>query len=409
MNSFVCIALFISASSASALTVTFSDIGPRVRASHPSLKAARLAVDEARGRALGAGRLSNPTIGGEFQTESQVSPGAVGFSFDQAFPITRRLSIEKKLSAQLVDAAELEVRDAERKLTADAQTLAVKLLALKHQGTLRQQQIALAGKLSEFASSRAKAGEVSALDAAQIEVDRQRLQLESRRLETESEALRGELKPLLGMRAEESLEIVGELPEMKQPAATSEWQQRADYQLSQKKAEASSTEIDLAKAKRYGDLSAGLFTAREWQKTDGGREGTGYVGLRLSIPWPLWNRNEGEIAEKTAGSKRARLETEALASQITNEIEAARREMTAHADLLRDTKVKLLPLLLEHTAKLEKAYQSGQADLITLQRARDQRLQLEAAAIDTQRDFHLARIRYESATGKHAPAAATKR
>ena len=399
MNSVFCIAVLIPASSASALTVTLSDIGPRVRASHPSLKAARLAVDEALGRQLGAGRLSNPTIGGELQNESKVSPGAVGMSFDQAFPITKRLSLEKKLSTQLVDAAELEVRNAERKLIAEAQTLAVKLLALKQQGALRQQQIALAGKLSEFASSRAKAGELSALDAAQIEVDGQRLQLESRRLATESTALLGELKPLLGVRAEEALQIAGELPEMKQPETTSAWQQRADYQLAQKKAEATGTEVDLAKAKRYGDLSAGLFTAREWQKTKGGRESTGYVGLRLSIPWPLWNRNEGEIAEKTAGSKRARLETEALASQITNEIEAARREMIAHADLLRETKVKLLPLLIDHTAKLEKAYQSGQADLITLQRARDQRLQLEATAIDTQRDFHLARIRYESAIG----------
>jgi len=63
----------------------------------------------------------------------------------------------------------------------------------------------------------------------------------------------------------------------------------------------------------------------------------------------------------------------------------------------------LLPLVVEQTTKLEKAYETGQVDLITLLRAREQRLQLEAASLDALRDFHLARIRYEAATGKIAP------
>lgn len=409
-SSLLCAALlFTAASSASAITLTLSEIGPRVRTSHPALKAARVAVEEAQGRQLGAGRLSNPTIGGEFQNESQVSPGAVGLSVDQSFPITKRLSLEKKLSAQLVEAAALEVRDAERKLIAEAQVLAVKLLAVKQQQALRQQQITLADKLSSFATGKAKAGEISALDAAQISVDGQRLQLESRRLDTEGLIVLGELRPLLGVGSDAAVEIVGELPELKLPERSTGWQQRADYQGAKQKIEAASTEVDLAKAKRFGDMSAGIFTAREWQKTESGREGTGFVGVRLSIPWPLWNRNEGEIAEKTASGKRAQLEAEALAAQINGEAGAARREMAAHIELLRETREKLLPLIIEHADKLEKSYQTGQTDLISLQRARDQRLQLEATAIDTQRDFHLARIRYEAAIGKHAPAATANR
>ncbi|MDB6072770.1 MAG: outer membrane protein cobalt-zinc-cadmium efflux system [Verrucomicrobiaceae bacterium] len=385
---------------ASALTLSLSEIGPRVRAAHPSLKAARVAVDEARGRQLGSGRLSNPTVVTEFQNESQVSPGSIGISLDQAFPLTRRLKLERKLSAQLVEAAELEVRDAERKLVAEAQALAVKLLAVNQQQALRQQQTALAGKLSQFANSRAKAGEISALDATQIEVDNQKLLIESRRLDIEGITVTGALKPLLGIDPDEPLQMAGELPGMNLPARSASWQQRADYQSAQRKVESTDTEIDLAKAKRYSDMSAGLFTAREWQKTDSRREGTGYVGVRLSLPWPLWNRNEGEIAEKTASRTRAQLEVIALAAQIAGEADAARREMAGHLQLLRDTQDKVLPRLTDQTTKLEKAYQSGQTDLITLQRARDLRLQMEATVIDARRDFHLARIRYETAIDK---------
>lgn len=98
---------------ASALNITLGDIANRIRNHHPALKAARLTIDEARGRRLGAGRLSNPTFGYEYQNQSNVSPQSNVFSIDQAFPITRRLSLEKKLTTQLIGAAELEIRDAE--------------------------------------------------------------------------------------------------------------------------------------------------------------------------------------------------------------------------------------------------------------------------------------------------------
>ncbi len=150
-----------------------------------------MAVEEARGRQLGAGRLSNPTVGVDTRNETYLSPGEVMMSLDQSFPITRRLRLEKQLTAQLVTAAELEVRDAERRLISEAQTLAVQILAIEQQRGLRQQQTELAKKLSEFVTGRAKAGELSALDAAQAQVDAQRLIVEARKLEGESRSLLG--------------------------------------------------------------------------------------------------------------------------------------------------------------------------------------------------------------------------
>lgn len=394
--------------SASAITIPYSDIAPRVRAEHPSLKAARFAIDEARGRQFGAGRLPNPTVGIEFQNESRVSPQTLGASLDQSFPITRRLGLEKRLTAQLVTAAELEVRDAERRFIAAAQSLAVRLLALEQQRALRQQQTAVAQKLADFVQGRAKAGELSALDAAQAQVDAQRLTLETRRLEAERVGLLGELKPMLGVRPADELSIFGGLPALALPTARPPWRQRADYQLALTKLNAAQTSVALAKASRWQDVEAGFFTAREAQDiTPDHREHTGFIGLRLSVPLPVWNRNQGEIAEKTASAERARLETEALSAQIASEADTARREMEANATLAREAREKLLPLIIEQTEKLDKAYESGQADLITVLRARDQRLQMEAAVLDATRDFHLARIRYEAATGKHAPAEPT--
>ncbi len=391
--------LLLSPLAASAVTLSLTDIASRVRSHHPSLKAARLSIDEARGRQLGAGRLSNPTLDTSFQNESRVSPRTTVFGIDQSFPLTKRLSLEKKLTAQLVTAAEHEVRDVERRYIAAARSLAVKLLALEKQRALRQQQTALAQKLSDFAKDRAQAGELSPLDAAQAQVDTQRLLLEARRIEIESVSLRGELKPMLGLNPQDTLTLSGDLPSLILPPSKA-WQQRADYQLAQTKVEAAQTDSALANARRMSDVSAGFFASREQQDvTPRNTERTGFVGFRFSIPLPFWNRNQGEIAEKAATAERARLEKEALTTQISGEADTARREMEANAALATDTRDKLLPLVIEQTSKLEKAYESGQTDLLTVLRARDQRLQLESAALDATRDFHLARIRYESAIG----------
>jgi cobalt-zinc-cadmium efflux system outer membrane protein len=128
-------------------------------------------------------------------------------------------------------------------------------------------------------------------------------------------------------------------------------------------------------------------------------ERTPFFGFRLSLPLPFWNKNEGKVQEKHAAAQRVRLETRALANAIQNEAAAARADMEAQLKLASDTKEKLLPLVLQQTERLEKAYESGQTDLLTVLRARDQRLQLEATVLNALRDYHLARVRYEAAIG----------
>lgn len=401
----VFVLLCFFAGNAPALNLSLDEVASRVRTHHPVLRAARLVVAEAQGRQLGSGRLSNPSVNYDFQNQSHVSPQTGIFSVDQAFPVTKRLSLEKKLTSQMVQAAELEVRDVERKLIAEAQQQVVKLLTLTRQRNLRQQQTELAQKLADFSEGRAKAGEVSPLDAKQLRLDAQRLKVESRLLEVQSVSQLGQLKPMLGLRAEDALSISGDLPPMEVPTVT-RWTLRPDYQLAQTKIAAAETDKSLAKANRVQDLKMGLFAANEMQDVPGtGRVRTGYVGFRISLPLPFWNRNQGVIAEKTAAAERAKLERDALAMQINGEAGTARKEMETTAAIVRETREDLLPLAMEQMNAMQKAYEAGQADLQAVLRTRDQRLQLESSTLDALRDFHLARIRYEAAVGKHAPAA----
>lgn len=396
--------LLIAITSPAALVVRLDEVPGRVIKHNPALKAARLRIEEARGRAMQAGRLSNPEAGFELKHDPRFEEGSVGVSFDQKFPLTARLRLEKSLSQQSVSAAELEVRDAERGRIAEAQTLAVKLLSLDQQRALRQKQASLAGELADFIAKRADKGEMSSLDASQARLDAQRLLQQGRQLEAERLSVIGQLKPLLGLNAADSLAVTGSLPAPVSISKSNGIQRRPDYQLSKLREQSARTEIDLAKSRKWEDASAGLFLEGErMEDAPDGLTRNGFFGLRFSLPLPLWNKNQGEVREKSAGAQRAALETKALESEIENEAAAARSEMEVHARLAAETKDKLLPLVVQQAEKLQKAYEQGQAELLTVLRVREQNLALEASILDSLRDYHLARIRYEAATGKHTP------
>lgn len=384
------------------ISLNLSSTADYVKQHNLELASARLRIEEAQGRLLQSGRLSNPDLGFELKHDRRFDEGSLTLAFDQKFPLTSRLRLEKAFSKKAVAAAELEVLDVERKLITEAQSLVVKIISIEQQRPLRQKQSDLALKLSDFAAKRAEAGEVSPLDAAQAQVDSQRILLEGRQLETGRITLLGQLKNLLGVSHSDTLAVTGTLPDIALPAKKNHWEERPDYRISKLKEESSQLEIELARSKKWEDLTAGIFVEGErMEDAPNGLERTGYLGFRLSLPLPFWNRNEGEVREKLAGAQRSLLETKALSAQIQNEASTARAEMMAYAKLATDTKEKLLPLVLKQTDNLEKAYQQGQTDLFTVLRSSEQKLQLETAALEASRDFHLARIRYEAVAGSN--------
>lgn len=388
--------LFIPCLAASGAAVNLSSLAERVRTGHPALVAARLAIEEAAGRQLGAGRLSNPEVALDFRHDNRFREGNLGVSFEQRFPLTARLKLEKKLTERLVDAARLEVAEVERKLVLEAGQAAVQVLAHREKMELTRKQRKVLEELAEFMKARVDEGEISALDEAQVRLEMQRLDLELSRLEAERAQLEGAFHAAMGRQ----VELSGPLPATAAPVRREKWEERADFQLSRLKEELAGVDLDLAQAKRWEDVGAGLFAEGE-RHEDGvnGLERKPFFGFRISVPLPLWNKNEGEVEAKRAGVRRSELETKALSSAIQVEISTALAEMKAALKLEKDAREKLLPLVQQQTTALEKAYENGQAELVTVQRAREQSLQVEALLVDAVRDFHMARLRYEAAAG----------
>ncbi|MBN9688671.1 MAG: TolC family protein [Verrucomicrobia bacterium] len=389
---------------------TLADIVPTAVAKNPDLMAARLAIDEAQGRQVQSGRLTNPEL--EVEVKPQVNLGGLGaqgvlaVGFTQRFPLTARLRLEKEVSRAVLAVARAEVRDAERRLAAEALTGAIGLLALDSQRNLKERQLTNSRELAAVSGKSATMGEGSGVEAAQFDLEAQELAVQRIQLETERAELVGSLRPLLGVVASDTIEIAGELSPARIAEATGEMPlaSRPDYQAALARRETAERALALARANRWQDIGVGVFGELQRQEDDPlGVVNDNFVGLRISLPLPFWNRNQGRIQESAATVQRAERESEALAVRIHSEVEAAQRQMATTARLDMEVSGTLLPNAAKLEERLETLRSEGQATLTEVLRARERRFRMESIRLDARRDFHRARVRLEAATGMIVP------
>lgn len=381
--------------------VTLESIGGRIKAQNPDLAAAKLRIDEALGRHIQSGRLSNPELNIEVSHDPRFKERGIQVGFSQKFPITNRLQLEKRVSAIQLDAAEAEVREVERQIVADARQGVVKVLAIRQRKILVEKQIELSHEFSKFLSDAAAKGEGSPIDAGQARIEASSLALEQRQLAASEVAEIGALKPLLGVRPGEALYVSGSLPAPVVPVAGADPTRRPDYQAAALNAKAARQSVEVERTKKYEDVTAGVFTgANRSEDAPQGYDTEGLVGFGLSIPLPFWNKNEGGVMEARAKSERLEKETEALGRTIRLEASGAQAEMREWIKLINELGSELMPQAEEQAAAAEAAFKKGQGDIQTVFRAREKRVQLAGARLDALREFHLARVRYESALAK---------
>jgi cobalt-zinc-cadmium efflux system outer membrane protein len=383
------------------VVVSLASIGDRVRAQNPDLAAARLRIREALGRMNQSGRLANPELELGLQHDPAWRDRSFEIGFSQRFPVTDRLSLEKKVSLSEYKASEAEVREAERRIIAEARETVVKVLAIRKRRELLGEQAKLSNEFSAFLSDIAAKGEGSPLDAGQARIEAASLAVEMRQLDAAETAAVGALKPLLGVRPGGPLHVGGSLPVPAIPAGGVDLSKRPDLQAAKLSAAAATDGIALQESKRWEDVEGGFFAASERnQDYPEGFYQEAIVGLRFSFPLPLWNKNEGGIEEARAKKERMDLEVSALDRSIHLEADAAKAEMAEWAKLLADLGDNLIPLAEDQSAAAEDAFRKGQGELQAVFRSREKRLELSFARLDALREFHLARVRYEAAIGQ---------
>jgi len=311
------------------------------------------------------------------------------------------LSLEKNLSAVELRSAEAEVREIERQLATEAREATVKVLTTRLRRDLLRAQTKLMRQFTTALADSAQNGEASSLDAGQASLNAASLEIQTRQLDAEENLWLGTLKPLLGMQPGEALHIEGILTDPKITSPATDLSQRPDLQKAELALQAASQGIALEQSRRYDDIEGGLFAASDRSEdAPEGYDTETVIGLRLKIPLPFWNQNKGAIEEAKIRKSRMEQEIIGLARKISLEAETAAADMKHWASLACEIKQTLLPLAAQQVEDAEAAYRNGQGEIQALLQSKEKHLELAASHINALGEFHLAKIRHDSALAK---------
>jgi cobalt-zinc-cadmium efflux system outer membrane protein len=355
------------------------------------LRTAYFAIDQARARLLQAGLWPNPSLALSgahdfaFANEGEYT-ASVGF--EQRFPVAGRIGRARDLARVDVALALAEVRDATRRLIGEVQTAFYDLLVVRAQAVVRDELIAIDRRLVAVSEARAKLAEVSALDVNTARLELQRLELEHDVLAAQAQARTAELNRILGRQPDAALALTGDIrpgpPPLLSSLRETALRRRPDLQQAALAADRARAEVQLAKAERWEDWAVGFGYDRDLQVVGGAppQSTDQLLGLRLTVPLPLWNRNQGRIAEAGALTAQAESKIAALELTILSEIESAHRRVEDFGRVAEQYPASLAPLSDRNVQLSQDAYRQGLANVTQVVQVQRQQAELRSAYLD---------------------------
>lgn len=377
-------------------------------ADNRDLQAAIETIGIARGRLLQAGRLENPELEGAYADDFAFNAegernASVGLA--QRFPITSRLAREKDVAGRGVAIAEAEVRDFVRTLVAEVQSAFYAVRALDERIAVNVELVESVRHVEQATARRLEAAEVSPAEVSLLRIERLRLEQEAQRLVREREVAAASLTRLLGRGAPDEIVPVGELdPGAPTPrAAAGEGTDRPDLEAARRQIERAGADVDLARDEAWEDWSVGLGYEFDRQVVDGPTpiptQRDSFLTAGISVPIPLWNRQQGRIAAAHAELRRSTRAREGLLLRIEEEIRAADARVRTLRSSVDAYAQEILPEATRSRDLFERGYQQGLVGIAELLQAQRQYNESRALYLELLGDLRRAAIALEAATG----------
>ncbi len=396
-------------------TMTIERVVQEALANNPDLEAARHAIEMARGRLRQAGLWPNPDLELDasddfiFSAEGERG-GSAGFA--QRFPIARRLGRAKDVARVDIALAETELRDAERNLTGEVSRLVYRLVVLKRKAEVQDEVIQTAESLAEAAQRRFAVAETSEADVNLLRVEAGRLRQERVVLDIERRKAETSLAELLGRAPDAPVQVLADLDAQvplgpRDQIISQALSRRADLMQRRLEADRGAAEERLAKAERWEDWTVGLAYQGDRAVFEppgsGAPLGTArvqadqFVGLKLTIPLPLWNRNQGRIAEARASRSRAGSRLAAAELKAKREVETAFFEVGQLEDVVRTYREQILKLTDRNIKLVRQGYAEGLVGIAEVLQTQQQYTTLRQSYYDALGELWRARVDLETA------------
>lgn len=326
-------------------------------------------------------------LGATFAPDTPLGPNQ--FNFHTDIPIERGQKRQQRinLAKEQKSLAELNVRELMRQVIGAVQNAYTDVLQAKRALALAQQNLSYLEGIVSVNEARLRSG-----DLAQVELERSRLAALQYRSAIEQTQLqvdqaKTQLQFLMGRKpTSPDFDVAGELRREDLTSTPADLlrlalERRPDYLTARQYNVRSQADLRLQIANSKIDYSIGaeITHQRAW-----GLSGNS-VGLYVSVPLPVFNRNQGEIARAQREINQSASLGAALEASITNEVEKAFRQYSVYRQLVTNVESGLLAKARQVRDVTEYSYRRGEASLVEFldaQRAYNDSMQLfnEASA-----------------------------
>lgn len=376
-----------------------------------SLRAQRAIAGESQAALITSGQWPNPQVGVSLRPgiggSSSYAVGAEAL-FQLLQPGER--DARKRAATAQVEQANDEAVAAEYVLVAEVRRQRLAVLAADRTVSLLEQAVQLRQQADDLVRRRREIGEANELDVSAVELDLVGARRDLRHAKAARDLAVSELTRLLGLPPGFALTLAG----VGEPLSVTLFEDIADAEIDRrllagrielraKQAAYRKAEEDLRLAilRQYPRLGLGPSFERDI-------EGDKSLGLGLSIEVPLLNRNQGEIAERGAARDRVRAEYVELLHRLRAEAFAARAAVRAARTDVDAQEAEVLPVLDRNQSLFERAYRTGELNVIDWITAQQRALNARREYLDGVVAYRRATIDLEAATGSAMSRAATQ-
>jgi outer membrane protein, heavy metal efflux system len=376
------------------------------------LRAARYAVDQARGRLVQAGRWANPEIEVSGMSDFAFgNKGEAAFSVGlyQTFPLTSRLGLSRQISRLDVERALREIRNYERILIERVQSQYIELVAGRTKVSLWRRIDAQQKELADAVKQRLESGQGSSSESALAAITQSTAWNGLSEEQTAAELALIDFNTLLGMPAGHPLEltdsldgIIGQLRSRtgERPGVL----HRPDADLVLLDTDRADLEIRLARAEAWEGIRIGVeYTNDRGVDAPEGLGTDQFLGLNVSIPLPVWNNNQGSVAEKQALRDEMQARLDALRLEIANELAAGLRQAGLLQQRYEEIQSRGVRTLQGYEKEMRKGFEEGRVDLRDWLAVRSQLAEMEIARESAAAELARAYARLLAITGGAVP------
>lgn len=380
--------LWVGQANARAAALTLPEALRLSQQNNPTLAAAGWELDISEAERRQAGLLPNPQLSWEVEdTRSDTRTTTVQLT--QPIELGGKRGARVELAERGMDVAALTVEQSRNALRADVIQAFYGALQAGMRVELANESREVAQRALGIAQGRVKAGKVSPIELTRARVQLAELQLESSRATRDQGIAKARLRLVLGEeQVADTLRLQGDatrIPELPPVARLlSALASSAELRSAKLAIEQQEASFALERTQRIPDLDVSLGS----QYSAADRERVNLVGL--SMPLPLFNRNQGNILAAARRADQSRDQRNATELRLRNEVATSADQWLMAKEEIRSFESMILPSAqsaVESTARGFEMGKFGFLDVLDAQRtliqSRAQYIQALSAATES--------------------------